>query len=260
MSESSYTPHFIKVTLVQLILGPIALIYLFMTGDYQWLWATFIFWFLGYVLGEGIFLHRYFSHMTFETHPLLAKFFAYMALVCGFGGPITYRAIHIGMHHAHSDTDKDSHSPIHGFWHAWITWSARPMKIPLMVSKKLMRDPYYVFLEEYTITIWWLTFIVLALIDWRLALFTQGLASFIAIQMAGITNCYSHKYGSRRFETDDNSRNNWWLSWFTWQGSSVLQNNHHAYPSRYHDSFAWYEFDIGKWIIPLIATKIHDRK
>lgn len=257
---SSYTPHFLKVTAVQLVLGPVALVYLLMTGNYIWLWATFIFWFFGYVVGEGIFLHRFFSHMTFETYPWLAKLFAFLAVLCGFPGPIAYRAIHIGMHHAHSDTDKDSHSPIHGFWHAWIMWFAKPIKIPLLISKNLMRDSFYVFLETHIIKIWWITFVIFAIIDWRLALFTQGLAGFIGIQMAGLANCYSHLYGTRRFETNDNSRNNWWLSWITWQGSSAFQNNHHAFPSRYHDSFAWYEFDIGKWIIPLIATKINIRK
>lgn len=251
--------HFLKITAVQFLLGPIAIFYMVFYDQYYWLWATFIFWFLGWVMGESVFYHRYFSHKAFETHPLLPKIFSIFALLIGFGSPITFRAIHVGLHHAFSDKEGDSHSPIHGFWHAWFLWNAKKIKIPLVISKTLLKDKFYVMLETYNIKIWYVSFLLLALIDWRLPLFTLGLSGFIAMQMVGIANCYSHKYGSVRFQTNDNSRNNWWLSWITWQGGSALQNNHHAYPSRYHDSWAWYEFDIGKYLIPLIATKINHK-
>jgi fatty-acid desaturase len=253
----THKSHFYKIIIPQHLLGIAAIATLFFESNLTWLWATFVAWFLCYVMGEGIFLHRYFSHRAFETHPWIAKIFAVFALLGGFGSPISYRAVHIGMHHAHSDTDKDSHSPIHGFWHAWILWHLTSIKPPLVICKNLLRDKFYVWLETNIIKVWWGALIVLTLIDWRLPLFTLGLAGAIGMNMAGITNSLAHMVGTRRFDTDDNSRNIAWLSWLTWQGSSVLQNNHHAKPSRYHDSHAWYELDIGKWIIPLIATKVH---
>lgn len=256
------TPHFLKITIPQFIIGPFALYFLYSTGEYIWLVSTFSFWFLGYVIGEGIFLHRYFSHRTFETRPVIAKFFAFMALLAGFGGPIFYRAVHIGLHHAFADNPgKDPHTPKDGFWHAWIMWASKPIeKLPLIVCKNLLKDKFYVFLETHTIKIWWLSFILLAIIDWRLPIFTLGLSGFIGIQFGGVSNCLSHLYGTRRFNTPDNSKNLAFLSWITWQGSSAMHNNHHANPGRYHDSYLWYEFDIGKWIIPLIATKINNQK
>jgi stearoyl-CoA desaturase (delta-9 desaturase) len=254
-----YLPYFVRVTLVQILLGIIAIGYLLNTGNTIWLWATFIAWFLGYVMGEGVFLHRYFSHKTFETYPWLAKTFALIALQYGFGGPITFRTVHI-LHHSTSDTEKDVHSPVNGIWQSCLMWRAHTIKdAPFVVSKHLMRDKFYVFLETHSVKIWWVTFFILAVIDWRLALFTQGLGGLMGIVMAAISNCFSHLYGTRRFETSDNSRNNWVLSWLLWQGAIALHNNHHAHPARYHDSHAWYEFDIGKYIIPLIATKINER-
>jgi stearoyl-CoA desaturase (delta-9 desaturase) len=253
----THRSHFFRVIVPQQVFAVAAIGLLFYNQSLWWLAATFAAWFLCYVVGEGIFLHRYFSHQAFETHPWIAKTFAVFALLSGFGSPISYRATHIGLHHAHADQPGDSHSPIHGFWHSWILWHLKSQSVPLMISKKLMRDPFYVWLETNIVKIWWTSVILLALIDWRLPLYTLGLAGAIGIHMAGATNCLTHRFGTRRFDTRDNSKNIALMSWFTWQGSGGLHNNHHARPSRYHDSHAWYEFDIAKWLVPLIATKIN---
>ncbi len=247
--------HFFGVVIPQQIIGLIGFAHLFYTEQWAWLAVAYVSWFLIYVMGEGIFLHRYFSHRTFECNPIVAKVFALFALMGGFGGPITYRAIHIGMHHAHSDQPGDAHSPAHGLAHAIWGWHLTLKNLPLTVCKSLFTDPFYVFLDKHVVAIWWSVTLALALIDWRLALYAVGIPGMLCFWFAAITNAACHSVGSRRFDTKDNSRNLTFLSPFLLQGSSVLQNNHHAYPNRYHDSHAWYEVDIGKWIIPLIATK-----
>lgn len=253
----THRSHFFRVLVPQHLLAIGAIVNLIVEGNTIWLWATFASWFLCYVVGEGIFLHRYFSHRAFETHPIIAKTFAILALLGGFGTPIVYRAVHIGLHHAHSDREGDSHSPVHGFWHAYIGWQLDKVKLPLTVSRNLMRDRFYSALDIHLFRIWWACLLVLALIDWHLPLYALGLSGAIGINLAGITNSVTHLYGSRRFDTNDNSRNLAWLSWLTWQGSGGLHNNHHAFPGRYHDSHAWYEWDVGRWIIPIIATNIN---
>ena len=247
--------HFFAVVVPQQVLALLAFAHLAYFQQWHWLAVTYLSWFLMYVMGEGIFLHRYFSHRTFDCHPTLAKVFSVFALMGGFGGPIGYRAIHIGMHHAHSDQPGDAHSPAHGMAHAIWKWHLNLTSLPLMVCKSLLTDPFYVFIERHVIKIWWAITLALALIDWRLALYAIGIPGLLCFWFAAITNAACHSVGSRRFDTKDNSRNLTFLSPFLLQGSSVLQNNHHAYPNRYHDSHAWYEVDIGKWIIPLIATK-----
>lgn len=254
----THKTHFYKVIIPQHLMALGALYLLFAEQNFYWLLSTFVFWFLCYVIGEGIFFHRYFSHKAFETKEIIAKTFAVCGCLAGFGGPIGFRAVHTGIHHPHSDTDNDSHSPSQGFWHSWIFWHLTEKKLPIMICKNLLKDKFYVWLEQNLIKVWWSAVVLLLLIDWRLPLFTIGLAGAIGMSMSGITNSLGHFHGSRRFDTDDNSRNIWWLSWITWQGG-ILQNNHHANPSKFHDSHAWYEFDIGKYIIPLIATKINYR-
>lgn len=255
-----YRRHFFLVICTQIIMGTLAAIDMVLHGVNIWLLATFIMWLLMYVIGEGIFLHRHFAHKSFETHSWLAKTFAIFGSLGGFGGPIGYRAAHIGLHHAHSDKPGDCHSPVqNGFWYAAVTWHLHNHKLPMMICKSLLRDPFYVWLENHVISIWWTVFILFALIDVRFAVYGLGLAGLIGFVFAAITNAAAHTVGTRRFDTDDNSRNIAALSWITLQGSSVLQNNHHAHPGRFHDSWAWYEFDIGKWLIPLIATRINQR-
>ena len=248
--------HFFAVVIPQQILAVVGFGHLLYTSQWAWLAVAYTSWFLMYVIGEGIFLHRHFSHKTFECNPLLAKVFSILALMGGFGGPIGYRAIHIGMHHAHSDGPGDAHSPAHGMAHAIWKWHLTLTNLPLVVCKSLLANTFYVFVERHVVKIWWGITLTLALIDWRLALYAVGVPGFFCFWFAAITNAACHSVGTRRFNTDDNSRNLTFLSPFLLQGSSVLQNNHHAYPNRYHDSHAWYEVDIGKWVIPMIATKL----
>jgi stearoyl-CoA desaturase (Delta-9 desaturase) len=48
-------------------------------------------------------------------------------------------------------------------------------------------------------------------------------------------------WGSRRFQTRDDSRNNWWVALMTF--GEGWHNNHHAHPTSARHGLAWYEFD-----------------
>jgi stearoyl-CoA desaturase (delta-9 desaturase) len=52
-------------------------------------------------------------------------------------------------------------------------------------------------------------------------------------------------WGSRRFATTDDSRNNWWVALITF--GEGWHNNHHAHPTSARHGLAWYELDIS-WI------------
>lgn len=266
MTPNSITAskHFWTILIPQQLLATLAIVYLVTTGELGWLTYTLIFWFLSYVIGEGIFLHRYFAHKSFECNHLLPKFFSLCALLGGFATPVNFRAIHLA-HHANSDAEQDPHSPVNGLWQSYAGWYLKPIKLGANIQmrcRELLRNDFYKFCENYKVLIWYATLLLLIVLDWRLALFTMGLGGAIGIHFACVTTSFAHWYpyiGYQRFATKDNSTNLWWLSWITWQGSSALQNNHHANPAHYHDSHAWYEFDIGKWIIPLIQNKRKQR-
>ena len=60
-----------------------------------------------------------------------------------------------------------------------------------------------------------------------------------------LVNSATHMWGTRRFETRDDSRNSWWVALITF--GEGWHNNHHAHPVSARHGLAWYEFDIS-WI------------
>jgi stearoyl-CoA desaturase (delta-9 desaturase) len=60
-----------------------------------------------------------------------------------------------------------------------------------------------------------------------------------------MVNSVTHMWGSRRFSTSDDSRNNWLVALITF--GEGWHNNHHAHPTSARHGLAWYEFDIS-WI------------
>jgi stearoyl-CoA desaturase (delta-9 desaturase) len=60
-----------------------------------------------------------------------------------------------------------------------------------------------------------------------------------------LVNSATHLWGTRRFETRDDSRNNPLIALLTW--GEGWHNNHHAYPRSARHGLKWYEFDIN-WI------------
>ena len=85
--------------------------------------------------------------------------------------------------------------------------------------------------------------------------------STIVLFHATVTiNSLAHQFGSRRFETRDDSRNNWMLALITF--GEGWHNNHHFFPGSARQGFIWWELDLT-WIgLKLLAALglIHDLK
>ena len=60
-----------------------------------------------------------------------------------------------------------------------------------------------------------------------------------------LVNSATHKWGSRRYATTDDSTNNWWVALLTF--GEGWHNNHHAFPTSARHGLAWYELD-PNWI------------
>ena len=65
-------------------------------------------------------------------------------------------------------------------------------------------------------------------------------------------NSLSHIYGTRRFDTSDDSRNNWLLA-IIMMGEG-WHNNHHHYQSSARAGFYWWEVDITYYILRVLAA------
>jgi stearoyl-CoA desaturase (delta-9 desaturase) len=60
-----------------------------------------------------------------------------------------------------------------------------------------------------------------------------------------LVNSATHMWGKRRFETNDDSTNIWWVALLTF--GEGWHNNHHAYPRAARHGLAWYEIDFNWW-------------
>jgi stearoyl-CoA desaturase (delta-9 desaturase) len=67
-----------------------------------------------------------------------------------------------------------------------------------------------------------------------------------------MVNSVTHLWGSRRFSTGDDSRNNLWVALLT--GGEGWHNNHHANPVSARHGLAWYEVDVNYYGIRLLQS------
>jgi stearoyl-CoA desaturase (delta-9 desaturase) len=202
--------------------------------------------------------HRYLSHKTYKT----SRFMQFLLVLLGNSaaqrGPLWWAAHH-RHHHRFSDTPEDTHSPSQkGFWDAhWLWWSRRKnVATRVELVPDLAKYPELMFLDRFDsivpLAMGALLFpIGMALNRYFPGLGTNGLQLFVwgfvvstVVLFHGVAtiNSLSHVFGSRRFQTTDTSRNNWFLAIITL--GEGWHNNHHHYCNSTRQGFFWWEIDI----------------
>jgi len=212
--------------------------------------AAFLIW-VTTGLGISMGYHRLHTHRSYKVPIVLEYFFAVCGALALEGGPIFWVATH-RIHHQKSDRPGDPHSPRDGAWWAhvgWILFGDAQQNNTFLMSKyapDLARHRFYVWLDNYH----WLPTVALALLLLALGglpIMLWGICLRIVIGLHGtwLVNSATHMWGSRRFATRDDSRNNWWVALITF--GEGWHNNHHAHPTSARHGLAWYEFD-PSWI------------
>jgi stearoyl-CoA desaturase (delta-9 desaturase) len=203
------------------------------------------------------FYHRYFGHRAFRTSRPVQFVFAALAASALHRGPIYWAALH-RHHHATSDQEGDAHSPVQrGLLWSHMGWFlSQPRVAPdLARVRDLSRFPELRALERYDIlapiTLTAMLFALGATLEgvptlrtdrWQMV--TWGfLVSTLSCFHASLTiNSLAHRFGTRRYDTPDDSRNNFWLALLTF--GEGWHNNHHRYPGSARQGFFWWEVDI----------------
>lgn len=212
--------------------------------------ALFLFW-MCTGLGISMGYHRLHTHRSYQVPLALEYFFAVCGTLTLEGGPIFWVAMH-RLHHQKSDQPGDPHSPNEGGWWAhmgWLLVGETKHSDAALYSKyapDLMKDRFYVWLNHYH----WVPMIVLggllgALGGVSFVLWGIFLRVVVGLHCTWLVNSATHMWGSRRFETRDDSRNNWLIALIT--SGEGWHNNHHAHPTSARHGLAWYEFDLS-WI------------
>ena len=155
-----------------------------------------------------------------------------------FGSPIAWCGIH-RKHHDAPETEADPHGGQAG-WRIWTTfWE------PFTVERKfvidLIKDKWITFIHKHYLKLLLGTYLVLALIDWRIAVFLISIPAVVTFHSAGMVNVLCHKFGYRHFDTPDHSTNNTWVNILTL--GSGLHNTHHAKPDSWTNKEKWWEID-----------------
>ena len=212
--------------------------------------ALFLYW-MCTGLGISMGYHRLHTHRSYQVPLALEYFFAVCGTLTLEGGPIFWVATH-RIHHQKSDLPGDPHSPRDGGWWSHMGWllvgESKHNNTPLMskYAPDLAKDRFYVWLNNYH----WVPMILLGVL-----LFAIGGVSFVlwgiclrvvvGLHSTWLVNSATHMWGSRRFATRDDSRNNWLIALIT--SGEGWHNNHHAHPTSARHGLAWYEFDLS-WI------------
>jgi stearoyl-CoA desaturase (delta-9 desaturase) len=212
--------------------------------------AVFLYWLAG-SLGIGMGYHRLLTHRGYKT----PKWVEYFLTTCGVlamqGGPIFWVATH-RIHHRFSDVEGDPHSPRDGGWWAHMGWilTGRALHHDAAVLAKyapdLARDRFQVWISKYH----YVPQIVLGIAlfaagGWPWLLWGTFLRTVFILHSTWLVNSATHMWGSRRFETRDDSTNNWWVALLSF--GEGWHNNHHAHPTSARHGLAWYELDMN-WI------------
>jgi len=220
------------------------------------------------------FYHRYFSHRAFRASRAVQLVFAVAGASAAQRGPLWW-ASHHRHHHAHSDRPDDAHSPRHagvlwshlGWFLASENFATRRKYVPDWSAYRELR-----FLDRFDMLV------PLALIailygagEWlgatRPDLETSGLqlvawgfgVSTVALYHATfLVNSLAHRRGTRRYATNDDSRNNLFIAILTL--GEGWHNNHHHCPGAARQGFRWWEIDFTWYGLRALAALrlVHD--
>ncbi|MCU0686401.1 MAG: acyl-CoA desaturase [Polyangiaceae bacterium] len=194
--------------------------------------------------------HRYFSHRTYKTSRVFQFVLALWGTSATQKGPLWWASTH-RLHHKHSDTERDVHSPTRrGFWYSHMGWWLGDEHVESRLDQigDFARFPELRWLDRYHV-------VGVALVmgvAWLAGGFDGFLWGYVvstcAVMHATFTiNSLAHVFGSRRFATEDTSRNNALLALITF--GEGWHNNHHHYQSSCRQGFYWWEVDLSYYAI-----------
>jgi stearoyl-CoA desaturase (delta-9 desaturase) len=221
-------------------------------------WLFIAMQFLTGMLGITLCYHRLLAHRSFQV----PKWLEYVLTVCGSlalqGGPIKWVSTH-RVHHAFSDRPQDPHSPNKGFWWAHIMWLFsyddlidHPEKYHRF-APELSKDPVHQFIEK-TYVLQWVVLGVILFAAGGMPWLIWGLffRTAFVYHVTWLVNSASHLWGYQSYDTNEGSRNNWWVALLSY--GEGWHNNHHAYLHSAAHGLRWWEIDITYLTIRLLAS------
>jgi stearoyl-CoA desaturase (delta-9 desaturase) len=222
-------------------------------------------------LGIEVGYHRFLVHRSFEAPAAVRLLLASAGAMALQGPPLYWSAIH-RRHHELSDAPGDPHTPnigcaglfgrLRGIWHAHIGWmTSHPVPNTLHYVPDLVKDPVVRWVNRYYLLIAVGGLVLPAAISGAIHQSWEGVVAgflwgglvrvLLASNATWSVNSICHAFGSRPFNTDDDSRNVALLAIPTFGES--WHNNHHAFPTLARAGLHWWQLDLAYLMIWVMA-------
>jgi len=214
---------------------------------------------------QSVFLHRYAAHGLYTMSKTWEKVFflgCFFTQGSSYISAYTYGIMH-RLHHAHTDTTEDPHSPDNSSNVFTMMWDTRNNYRNLYTGKTEVPDKYKKDLpvwerfdrfahSGYTKALWVLLYIGLYIIlatEWWQYLFLPITLAMGAFQGVAV-NWWAHRFGYENFKMSNTSKNILPLDVLFW--GEAYHNNHHKHPSNPDNAQKWFEWDMGYWAMKVM--------
>ena len=198
--------------------------------------------------------HRYFSHRSYKMNRICQFLMAFMAQTSAQKGVLWWAAHHRD-HHRNSDSESDVHSPWQsGFWWSHIGWviSNDYDSYDPRLIQDFGKYPELRWLDRFH---WVPTAIFGILIflagGWGAFLWGYIASTVLLFHCTFSINSLAHIWGTRRFETADQSRNNFLLALITF--GEGWHNNHHKFMHSCRQGMRWWEIDFTYYLLKIMS-------
>jgi stearoyl-CoA desaturase (Delta-9 desaturase) len=214
---------------------------------------------------QSIFHHRYAAHNQFSMSKGWERFFYIMCFITQGSSYISayaYGILH-RLHHAHTDTEKDPHSPKYSVGVLDLMWKTRNYYFSIFIGETQVEEKYtknvpkweafdkfaHNFIARSCWIVVYAAFYWFFATQWWMFLFLPVTILMGSIQGASV-NWWAHKFGYENFNTNNTSKNILPFDFIFW--GEAYHNNHHKYPAALNNAIRWFEFDFGYLMIRLM--------
>jgi len=206
-------------------------------------------------LGHSVGLHRGVIHRTYEAGPIVRGGLAYLFVLSGLGGPLSWARLHAVRDYWQNRADCPPYFAYRHsmrrdfFWNLHMRFEPSDDRALARLPPDVPRDPWLRFLER----TWPLHVLALGLVITATAGPEAVAVCVCARTAAGILGHWAvgyvaHRWGERRFEIPgaaEAGTNVWILGVLSF--GEGFHNNHHAFPNSARMGLRWHELDAG-WI------------
>ncbi|KAL7615421.1 hypothetical protein Lser_V15G05539 [Lactuca serriola] len=224
-------------------------------------WDAFLFAFFRWVFcgifGITLSYHRNLAHRSLKLPKCLEYMFAYLGVLSFQRDPIFWVSIH-RFHHQYVDSEKDSHSPIFGFWFSHMGWLFDSGYLIEKYQKSnnvedLKNQVFYRFIKRtYILHISAYAALVYAYGGFTYLVWAVGVATTWGYHTTFLVNSACHIWGTQSWDTGDLSKNNWWVALVTF--GEGWHNNHHAFEYSARHGLKWWQIDFCWYMIRFLEA------